>query len=115
MLYREIIAVWSRTHTKHTNTLCGQNANLINLSYDTENWLALVRRRREFGFHKLPSNFNQSKSYWLHKKNSEENTLLILLLLFLLVGYLFRQYSVWGSKKCFVETVYRVSWDGHNN
>jgi uncharacterized membrane protein len=25
MLYREIIAVWSQIHTKHINTLCGQN------------------------------------------------------------------------------------------
>jgi len=25
MLYREIIAVYSQIHTKHINTLCGQN------------------------------------------------------------------------------------------
>ena len=25
MLYREIIAVCSEIHTKHTNTVCGQN------------------------------------------------------------------------------------------
>ena len=25
MLYREIIAVCSQTHTEHINTLCGQN------------------------------------------------------------------------------------------
>ena len=28
MLYREIIAVCSQTHTKHINTLCGQNVGL---------------------------------------------------------------------------------------
>jgi hypothetical protein len=28
MLYREIIAVCSETHTKHINTLCGQNVEL---------------------------------------------------------------------------------------
>ena len=28
MLYREIIAVGSQIHTKHTNTLCGQNVEL---------------------------------------------------------------------------------------
>ena len=28
MLYREIIAVCSHTHTKHINTLCGQNVEL---------------------------------------------------------------------------------------
>ena len=30
MLYREIIAVCSDIHTKHTNTLCGQNVKLVN-------------------------------------------------------------------------------------
>jgi len=29
MLYREIIAVCSEIHTKHTNTLCGQNVELL--------------------------------------------------------------------------------------
>jgi len=28
MRYREIIAVCSQIHTKHTNTLCGQNVEL---------------------------------------------------------------------------------------
>jgi hypothetical protein len=31
MLYREIIAVCFQTHTKHTNTLCGQNVELLNV------------------------------------------------------------------------------------
>jgi len=31
MLYREIIAVCSQIHTKHINTLCGQNAELSNV------------------------------------------------------------------------------------
>ena len=31
MLYREIIAVWSQIHTKHINTLCGQNVELFNV------------------------------------------------------------------------------------
>jgi hypothetical protein len=31
MLYGEIIAVCSEIHTKHTNTLCGQNAELLNV------------------------------------------------------------------------------------
>ena len=30
MLYREIIAVCSDIHTKHINTLCGQNVELVN-------------------------------------------------------------------------------------
>ena len=29
MLYREIMAVCSEIHTKHTNTLCGQNVELL--------------------------------------------------------------------------------------
>ena len=31
MLYREIIAVCSQIHTKHISTLCGQNAELLNV------------------------------------------------------------------------------------
>ena len=30
MLYSEIIAVCSQIHTKHINTLCGQNVELLN-------------------------------------------------------------------------------------
>ena len=31
MLYRGIIAVCSQIHTKHINTLCGQNVELLNV------------------------------------------------------------------------------------
>jgi len=31
MLYREIIAVSSQIHTKHINTVCGQNIELLNV------------------------------------------------------------------------------------
>jgi len=31
MLYREIIAVCSQIHTKHLNTLCGLNVELMNV------------------------------------------------------------------------------------
>jgi hypothetical protein len=31
MLYREIIAVCSETHTKHINTLRGQNVEFVNV------------------------------------------------------------------------------------
>jgi hypothetical protein len=34
MLYREIIAVCSEIHTKHTNTLCGQNVEFVNVERD---------------------------------------------------------------------------------
>ena len=35
MLYREIIAVCSEIHTKHINTLCGQEAELYKYSVRT--------------------------------------------------------------------------------
>ena len=31
MLYRKIIAFCSQIHTKHINTLCGQNVELVNV------------------------------------------------------------------------------------
>jgi hypothetical protein len=31
MLYREINAVCSQTHTKHVNKLCGKNVELLNV------------------------------------------------------------------------------------
>jgi hypothetical protein len=31
MLFREAVAVYCENHTEHTNTLCGQNAELLML------------------------------------------------------------------------------------
>ena len=31
MLYREIMAVCSEIHTKHINTVCGQNVEFLNI------------------------------------------------------------------------------------
>ena len=31
MLYREVIGACSHIHTKHINTLCGQNVELLNI------------------------------------------------------------------------------------
>ena len=31
MLYREIMVVCTEIHTKHTNTVCGQNVQLLNV------------------------------------------------------------------------------------
>ena len=31
MLYREIMAICSEIHTKHINTVCGQNLELLNV------------------------------------------------------------------------------------
>jgi len=33
MLYREIIAVCSQIHTKHINTVCEQNVQLLNVKF----------------------------------------------------------------------------------
>jgi hypothetical protein len=33
MLYSEIIAVCSEIHTKHINTLCGQNLEFVNVKH----------------------------------------------------------------------------------
>jgi len=35
MFYREIITVCSQIHTKHINTLCGQNVELVNVKLGT--------------------------------------------------------------------------------
>ena len=52
MLYREIIAVCSQIHTKHTNTVCGQNVELLNVKLAVQtaiislyniNWLFLYQ------------------------------------------------------------------------
>jgi hypothetical protein len=32
MLFREIIAVYCEKHTEHTDTLCGQNAEILNVN-----------------------------------------------------------------------------------
>jgi hypothetical protein len=31
MLYGDLIDVWSEIHTKHQNTMCGQNVDLLNV------------------------------------------------------------------------------------
>ena len=37
MLYREIIAVCFESHTKHINTLCGKNVELLNVKLVAHN------------------------------------------------------------------------------
>jgi hypothetical protein len=47
MLYREIIAVCSEIHTKHINTLCGQNVEFVNVKPGgtySDHW-ALVQQK----------------------------------------------------------------------
>ena len=53
MLYGEIIAVCSQIHTKHVNTLCGQNVELLNLNL----WVRIVTARPwtiRFSSYKFP-------------------------------------------------------------
>jgi hypothetical protein len=41
ILYREIVAVCSQIHTKHTNTLCGKNTEFLNVAdggTDSDHW-----------------------------------------------------------------------------
>jgi len=56
MLYREIVAVCSEIHTKHINTLCGQNVELLNVKL-------VVHKRRVKNFFlslycRLPQTYN---------------------------------------------------------
>jgi len=37
MLYREITAVCSQIHTKHINTLCGQNLEFLHIKLAVQN------------------------------------------------------------------------------
>jgi hypothetical protein len=42
MLYREITAVCSEIHTKHINTLCGQNVEFVMLNLVTRTLVVTV-------------------------------------------------------------------------
>ena len=42
ILYREIIAVCSQIHTKHINTLCGQNVELLMVVHIVTTGLSIV-------------------------------------------------------------------------
>jgi len=46
MLYREIIAVCSQIHTKHINTLCGQNVELWALNFVLHYSVVTTERER---------------------------------------------------------------------
>jgi hypothetical protein len=43
MLYREIIAVCSQMYTKHINTLCGQNVELLNVKLAVYKYMTATR------------------------------------------------------------------------
>jgi hypothetical protein len=50
MLYREIIAVFSEIHTKHINTMCGQNEETLNVTADGTNSYHWAHTRPYFTF-----------------------------------------------------------------
>jgi hypothetical protein len=65
MLYREIIAVYSEFHTKHINTLYGQNVELLNDKPPgtySDHWAVKGLSCPGFccccKYNKAPSNFN---------------------------------------------------------
>ena len=52
MLYREIMAVCSETHTKHINTPCGQNVEFLNVKPDgawSNHWVLKVLQLDTWG------------------------------------------------------------------
>jgi hypothetical protein len=49
MLYREIIAVCSENHRKHINTLCGQNAEFVDIKPGgaySNHWASKINKTR---------------------------------------------------------------------
>jgi hypothetical protein len=59
MLYREVITVLSQIHTKHINTLCGQNVELLNVKFGSTLISHFVLNRRvlsRFPMYSVPFN-----------------------------------------------------------
>ena len=54
MLYREIMVVCSEIHTKHINTLCGQNVELLNVKLVVYIVTTVIKGLNENAFHVLP-------------------------------------------------------------
>jgi len=54
MLYREIIAVCSQIHTKNTNSLCGQNIELLNVRLGVRNYQWALKRKDICRKHQKP-------------------------------------------------------------
>jgi len=56
MLYREIIFVYFQNHTKHINTLCGQNVEFVNVKLAVLGFARLKdlsHEDRKFSWHYL--------------------------------------------------------------
>jgi hypothetical protein len=76
MLYSEIIAVCSEIHTKHINTMCGQNVEFVNVKHSgtySNHWASWAWRKtpsilnvvtRQIS-HQLQDHFPSSKGKYL--------------------------------------------------
>ena len=53
MLYREIMAVCSEIHTKHINTPCGQNVELLNVKLVVHIGFQRLKQATTTSFHAL--------------------------------------------------------------
>ena len=63
MFYREIMAVCSEIHTKHTNTLCGQSVELLNVELGSKG-LKWLNKERSHGLPvRKPIDINLMLSY----------------------------------------------------
>ena len=75
MLYREIIAVYSQIHTKHINTLCGQNAvSLFGYNWQYEQfkirastWTAELNDKSSATYPKDQLLFIDARKWWANK------------------------------------------------
>jgi hypothetical protein len=61
ILLRKIISVYCENHTKHTNTLCEQNAEVLNFTADGSTVLGNVLKKVLSNTHSC-----NSKSYYHH-------------------------------------------------
>jgi len=69
MLYREIIAVCSQIHTKHINTVCGQNVEFVSVNPDgtySDHWALM-------GYVWRPSSYRAVNTLRLGYKNQSVN------------------------------------------
>jgi hypothetical protein len=61
MLYSEMIAVCSESHTKHINTLCGQNVEFVNVKPGgtySNHWALKVKPLEELELEYISLAFN---------------------------------------------------------
>ena len=65
MLYREIMAVCSQIHTKHINTLCGQNVDFLDtLAKLRKATISFIAARPSVLMEQLGSNWTDFHEIW---------------------------------------------------